>query len=214
MSTQRVASMLFSIALLLVLLLFLAFSKRVSEPQENQIEIINLPMATTITKPMTNSQLPAPSLQNLDAGVNGLVAMVVDMPMQQFNESSIEWNLNMPSIDFSVDDALPLTGSQGIEITEVAQLDEVPRLLTPVNIRMPKQLAKKLTKEKIERVLIKLSVLIDESGLVQLLSIKQNPYPVLNEQVQMLIKRTRFTVPLKDGKKVKSQFIWPIEVNV
>lgn len=214
MSTQRVASMLFSIALLLVLLLFLAFSKRVSEPQENQIEIINLPMATTITKPMTNSQLPAPSLQNLDAGVNGLVAMAVDMPMQQFNESSIEWNLNMPSIDFSVDDALPLTGSQGIEITEVAQLDEVPRLLTPVNIRMPKQLAKKLTKEKIERVLIKLSVLIDESGLVQLLSIKQNPYPVLNEQVQMLIKRTRFTVPLKDGKKVKSQFIWPIEVNV
>lgn len=217
MSFQRMLSLFFSAAILVVVFIFLALSSKLNKPSKDEIEVTNLPMSAVNVKPPVVVEVKSVSMADAESGVEGLLAMPVEVPLEPFGDLSESFDLQLPSFDVQLDEGLIVANalaSADFDVTDVSQLDEVPRLLTPVQIRVPKQLAKQLATEKIEVVLIKLNVLIDDYGSVKLLSINQNPFPMLNEQVKALIKRTRFTVPLKDGKKVMSQFIWPIEVSV
>lgn len=209
-------SLFFSAAILVVLFIFLFLSAKLNKPPQDEIHVTNLPMLAMNAKPPVVVEARSVPLVDAEAGVEGLLAMPTEVVPESFGEFSESIDLQLPSFDVQVDEGLIVSdvlALTGLVMTDISQLDEMPRLLTPVQIRVPKQLAKQLAIEKIEVVLIKLNVLIDDHGSVQLLSINQNPFPILNEQVQALIKRTRFTVPLKDGKKVMSQFIWPIEVR-
>ena len=92
---------------------------------------------------------------------------------------------------------------------KLSDLDDKPALLTPVKIRFPKALKKR----GVEHVLVKLDVMIDESGDVTLIDIVSNPHHELNREIQRFVKGSKFTAPHKGDKAVRARFIWPIEIE-
>ena len=90
------------------------------------------------------------------------------------------------------------------------QLDDLPRLLTPVKARLPKS----LTRQGITAFIVKLDVFIDEHGRVSLIDVVENPYRELKPEIDKIVKQSRFSSPKKDGETVRARFIWPIEFKL
>ena len=95
------------------------------------------------------------------------------------------------------------------EAYALSELDGKPTLLTPVKIRFPK----KLKHRGIERVVVKLDVMIDEKGDVTLIDIVDNPHHELNKEIQRFVKGSKFTAPHKADHAVRARFIWPVEIE-
>lgn len=85
-------------------------------------------------------------------------------------------------------------------------LDDLPRLLTPLKIKFTSAMRRSGVKE----VAVKLHVVIDEKGVVLLQGIKSNPHPELNSSLRKMVRSARFTSPERFGKKVRAEFIWPL----
>ena len=86
------------------------------------------------------------------------------------------------------------------------QLDTLPRLITDLRVRFPKDLLDR----GVVRVAVALSVVIDESGAVYLRRVVNNPHPELDAEIRRMIRRARFTTPTKDGVPVRASFVWPL----
>ncbi|AFS38982.1 energy transducer TonB [Alteromonas macleodii] len=114
-----------------------------------------------------------------------------DMP----NVKVIQTQWDMPDIEL---DAFGLS-----------ELDSKPTLLTPVKIRFPKR----LKKQGIKRVIVKLDVIIDEHGNVKLMDIVENPHHELNKEIMRFVKASKFTSPYKEDEAVKARFIWPVVIE-
>jgi len=96
-----------------------------------------------------------------------------------------------------------------LDAYKLADLDSQPSLLTPINIRFPKSLKRR----GVDKVMLKLDVMIDESGEVTLLKIIDNPYHELVGEIKRFVDKSRFTAPYKDSRPVKARFIWPLEIK-
>ena len=91
----------------------------------------------------------------------------------------------------------------------LSELDSTPTLLTPVKVRFPKR----LKKQGITRVVVKLDVMIDETGDVQLLDIVENPHHELNKEIRRFVHASKFTSPHREDEVVKARFIWPVVIE-
>lgn len=86
------------------------------------------------------------------------------------------------------------------------QLDTLPRLITDLKVRFPKD----LTDRGVVRVAVELSVMIDETGSVYLKRVVRNPHPEMDAEIQRVIRRARFTTPTRNGMPVRAAFVWPL----
>ena len=118
---------------------------------------------------------------------------VVKPNMPQVTMQQTEWE--MPEVDWN---------AYGL-----SELDGKPTLITPVKIRFPKRLRRK----GIERVVVKLDVMIDERGNVNLIEIIENPYHELNREIMRFVKGSKFTAPYKANEAVRARFIWPVVIE-
>ncbi len=91
----------------------------------------------------------------------------------------------------------------------LTELDSTPTLLTPVKVRFPKR----LKKQGITRVVVKLDVMIDETGDVELLDIVENPHHELSKEIRRLVHASKFTSPHREDELVKARFIWPVVIE-
>lgn len=89
------------------------------------------------------------------------------------------------------------------------ELDERPRLLTRITAKLPRE----LQRQGIKQSRIILHVIIHESGRVELMSTEKIDYPILNNTVPEVIRQARFTSPIRYGKQVKAEFLWPIIIT-
>ena len=88
------------------------------------------------------------------------------------------------------------------------ELDDMPKLLTPITARLPASLRQK----GVRQAQIQLHVIIHENGQVELVAINQSRYPEMNALIPKIIKQARFTSPTREGIKVKAEFLWPLKV--
>jgi len=89
------------------------------------------------------------------------------------------------------------------------ELDGTPTLLTPVKVEFPKR----LKMQGVTKVVVKLDVMIDEQGDVELLDIVENPHHELNKEIIRVVDNSKFTAPFKEDEAVKARFIWPIVIE-
>ncbi len=89
------------------------------------------------------------------------------------------------------------------------ELDNMPKLLTPISVRLPSS----LRQQGIHRAQVQLRVIIHESGQVELVAVHEMDYAELNTLVPQIIKQARFTSPRREGVKVKAEFLWPLKVS-
>ncbi len=91
----------------------------------------------------------------------------------------------------------------------LADLDALPRLLTPLQIKFTPDMNRK----GVKKFIAKLHIQIDQLGQVIFKSIKENPYPQLNQALIGLARSAKFTPPKRHGQPVKAEFIWPIALK-
>jgi len=88
-------------------------------------------------------------------------------------------------------------------------LDQLPTLLTPVEVKFPRSLVRRgVTSAK-----IRLEVIIGVDGKVTLVEILQNPHPELVSEIRRGIAASRFSVPQKNGEPVRARFAWAVEIR-
>ena len=89
------------------------------------------------------------------------------------------------------------------------ELDEKPRLLRRISATLPK----KLQRSGIQQARIILHVIIHENGNVEMVNIEKLAYPALKSLVPEVVRQARFTSPIRYGKPVKAEFLWPIIIK-
>lgn len=125
--------------------------------------------------------------------------------------------IDMPPLDLYKPQDMQIdpmsTEWQSLEVNwdafELDALDSLPTLLTPLRVTLPKS----LSRQGIDKALIKLDVMIDEAGQVTLIDIASNPYPELVSEIEKLVRTSRFSPPQKDHEPARARFIWPIEIK-
>jgi|TARA_B110000208_G_scaffold59344_3_gene77496 hypothetical protein len=155
---------------------------------------------------------PPPALQNqqeiqvdllLDVSGEG-AAMAVSQPVFQETIENIELeNIDMQNFSAALDLKLNVDWSA----FTLDQLDANPVLLTELQARFPR----KMINRGINAAVVKLDIFIDERGQPSLVSVTQNDFPELEEQIRSIVNRARFTIPKHDGIAVRARFIWPVE---
>ena len=88
-------------------------------------------------------------------------------------------------------------------------LDNMPTLLTPLRITLPKS----ITRQGITEVMVAADIIVHENGRVELIQVTQNPYPELKPEIDKLIRSSRFTPPKKGDDNVRVKFNWPIRIR-
>lgn len=158
---------------------------------------------------------PPPSVQQSQAEAEPTQSLVVQGAGASIQavDIKIESNLSVikpqtPNMSVTAPKWQPM--SVNWDAFSLNQLDGLPSLLTNVKAKIPKS----LSRQGINKFVVKLDVFIDEDGRVSLINITENPYPELTPEINRIVKQSRFSSPKKDGKKVRARFIWPIEFKL
>ncbi len=204
----RVLSLLLSIGILTLTLALLWIGHWVKRAQDEQLIIREVNVVLPPPPPP-----PAPAVVHSNAS---------NVPLQ-FNLQGAGASIqkiqlhNHPLPKFTKPDAPSVTTEQpewqSLEVNWEAfnldQLDGLPTLLTPLRVQFPKS----LTRKGVHKVLVKLDVMIDETGQVSLINVVENSYPELKPEIDKMIRNSRFSVPKKGDVAVRARFIWPVEIK-
>lgn len=203
-SKHKVLSSLLSLLLLALALMTLWLGHFLKNSVQNTVEIREITIALPPPPP------PTPPVQQ------EVVETTLTIEIQGTGASLPKIDVKQPIDPIKPD--VPTLNSQNIKWQEIEmdwdafdlnQLDELPKLLTPLQVTLPKSLRRK----GIDKVLIKLDILIDTNGQVTLINIIENPYSELTSSIQKLVNNSRFSAPSKDNEAVKARFIWPVEIK-
>ena len=102
-----------------------------------------------------------------------------------------------------------LDWDQDWNVFGLGELDQKPKLLTPINISFPDSLKRR----GIRKATARLHVMIDESGRVTLKGIRHIDHPELRSGIHQVVRQARFTAPTKGGQPVRAEFVWPLELT-
>ena len=204
---QRWLSLLLSSSMLLMALVILGLShwlKTQTSPTLLVREVSTLSLPPPPPPPVPRQQQSADNaVVSLQVEGQGAVLQKIEIDMPPLD-------LYKPQ-DMQID---PMTTQwQSLEVNwdafDLDALDGLPTLLTPLRVNLPKS----LSRQGIDKALIKLDVMIDEDGQVTLIEIASNPYPELAGEIQKLVRTSRFSPPQKDHEPARARFIWPIEIK-
>lgn len=202
----RFSSFLLSGVMLFAALGLMWLGQTVASHTQETLVVRNINVAVTPPPPPPPTHSSQRSEATLDMQVEGKSAAIqvshfevsstleMDMPeMPMVDTAEVHWTL--PSVDISA--------------FGLSELDTTPTLLTPVKVHFPKR----LKQQGVSKVLVKLDVLIDEQGHVELMDIVENPHHELNKEIIRFVKNSRFTSPSKEDAAVKTRFIWPVLIE-
>lgn len=204
-------SFVYSVLIILCLLAIIVFAKEVGILKDDTIEIREIKLAAPPPPPPPPpqaQQIESNSTPSLDLSATGNgVAM-------EFVEMKMENNLELSELENPSEKSLPKDWNESLSVNwnsfGLGELDENPRLLTSIKIQ---DYPKALIRRKIFHVRVVLDVFIDETGQATLRGIKDNMHPELDSIIKRLVKRTRFSAPMKDGRPVRASFDWPLEFD-
>ena len=200
---RHLSTTLLSLSLLATALLVMWLSQALRSAAPEQLTIREIALASPPPPPpppAQQQQVESPLTLQVDG--NGAV-----LPNIEVTPSISIDRPELPTVKTSQQQWQPLEINW--EAFDLSQLDGLPSLLTALRVNFPKSLSRR----GINRVLIKLDVLIDESGRATLINIVSNPYPELEGEIRNLVKNSRFTAPTREAQAVRARFVWPVEIE-
>lgn len=205
LNQHQTKAMALSVLILALALGFLWLSQGVKVALNNTVTVreVALALPPPPPPPPTAMQVEANTPINLQGSGQGPTLQMLDITKVEIaiakpdtpslNSTQPEWQALEVNWDaFSLDD-----------------LDTLPSLLTPLRLTLPKS----LTRKGITQVLIKLEIVVDEQGQLELIRVVQNPYPELKPEIDKMVRSSRFSAPKKGDQNVRAKFIWPIEIK-
>ena len=96
-----------------------------------------------------------------------------------------------------------------IKTFDLAELDNLPRLLNRPLYNFPRNLSRRGIKKSV----IEVTVIIHENGRLTIENFTKLNYPELKPAAEKWIRQALFSVPKKDGVTVKGKFLLPLELK-
>ncbi len=140
----------------------------------------------------------APALVQLEVALVEMALPELSLPKMEENEPLVE------TLAFDSEALVASITTFGLE-----DLDTIPRLVTTISVSLPTALKQR----GIRQAQLQLHVIINESGQVTLVNVAESQYPELHALAPRIVQQARFTPPLRQGKKVKAEFLWPLKVS-
>lgn len=205
---RRIISIVLAAACLTVLLTVIQLSKSTHSQTKEDLVVrqVNVALPPPPPPPAQEQQQVNNSGVDIDFSFN---AQGLALKMAEQNVKVREIKVEKPPIDRLTQVNLNIDWTPDWQAFGLDQLDQRPQLLTPIRVSFPHRLYQR----GVNKALVKLLVMIDEQGQVHLQQITQLKYPELKPSLQQAISQARFTPPKMDGKLVKAEFIWPLELE-
>lgn len=208
-SMPRLIAILLSIGMVASLMLSVLWFQKTDMLKPETLTIRQITIAAPPPPPpppsMQQNQIESAPSINLSADGAGPAMQFTEVKLPQKTDLS---ELTPPQVDNMTANFLDNLNVDW-QAFGLDELDDVPRLLTNLEIKYPSSLVRK----GIRRIEVELDVLIDESGKVVLRRIVRNPHPEFESIIQKLMKKARFTAPKKNGVPVRAAFNWPLEFS-
>ncbi|MCV6621873.1 MAG: hypothetical protein OIF51_09010 [Cellvibrionaceae bacterium] len=205
---RRIISIVLATACLTVLLTVIQLSKSTHSQTKEDLVVrqVSVALPPPPPPPAQEQQQVNNSGVDIDFSFN---AQGLALKMAEQNVKVREIKVEKPPIDSLTQVNLNIDWTPDWQAFGLDQLDQRPQLLTPIRVSFPHRLYQR----GVNKALVKLLVMIDEQGQVHLQQITQLKYPELKPSLQQAISQARFTPPKMDGKLVKAEFIWPLELE-
>lgn len=205
---RRIISIVLAAACLAVLLTIIQLSKSTHSQTKEDLVVrqVSVALPPPPPPPAQEQQQVNNSGVDIDFSFN---AQGLALKMAEQNVKVREIKVEKPPIDSLTQVNLNIDWTPDWQAFGLDQLDQRPQLLTPIRVSFPHRLYQR----GVNKALVKLLVMIDEQGQVHLQQITQLKYPELKPSLQQAISQARFTPPKMDGKLVKAEFIWPLELE-
>jgi len=205
---RRIISIVLAAACLTVLLTVIQLSKSTHSQTKEDLVVrqVSVALPPPPPPPAQEQQQVNNSGVDIDFSFN---AQGLALKMAEKNVKVREIKVEKPPIDSLTQVNLNIDWTPDWQAFGLDQLDQRPQLLTPIRVSFPHRLYQR----GVNKALVKLLVMIDEQGQVHLQQITQLKYPELKPSLQQAISQARFTPPKMDGKLVKAEFIWPLELE-
>lgn len=138
-------------------------------------------------------------------GPVALAVMEIDVPLPSLTKPTVtDVKPLVQTLQFDSQSLIASLSTFGLD-----ELDELPRLLAPISVRLPQA----LRQQGVKFGQLKLHIIIHETGKVELVTVNHVQYSELHQVVDRIIKQARFSSPRREGQKVKAEFIWPVKVS-
>lgn len=113
--------------------------------------------------------------------------------------------IERPNFDFN---SIDLKKTLAIDFPqyEIKDLDEMPRIVSSTNLRIPRSLRDR----GIKRVDTIVDILIDEVGRPYIKEIIEHGYIEMDPVIRKYLKGVRFSPPKKDGRPVQAVYTWTL----
>lgn len=208
---HRLLSFCFSLLIIGFLITVVILAKETTLLKDETIEIREIRLATPPPPPPPPpqaQQVESDAAPSLDLSVSGAgVAM-------EFTEIKMKNSIDLSELEDPKVNSLQQDWNDSLSVNwndfGLGELDEIPRLLTNIKIE---EYPQALIRRKIYHIKVVLNVFVDETGKTTLRQIRKNPYPEIEATIKRLVKKTRFSVPTKDGRPVRASFDWPVEFS-
>lgn len=202
----RLLAFSLSVLLLSAALSLMWYARQFQPPTEQklllrQLDIASLPLPPP--PPPPSPPQPVNTAPVLDVQVSSHSAVQIPAPDIRLSKPRLELQAPQPQLAQLEWQSVQLD----ISAFSLDQLDALPVLQTPLNAVFPRS----LSRQGVQKVLVKLDILIDEQGRLTLLDIIENPYPELRPEIERIVRSSRFSMPTKGNDAVSARFIWPVE---
>ncbi len=203
-------------ALLLAVLLVLSSLNVVHVPPEKKPAVLqNVQLYAPAPPPPT----PEPVKRNSKAGAAG--TLQVQIPQRQVQLGLMQLDTRYASAS-GVPVAAGLTGSSlfgnGIgagvngfggeeNILQLNQLDSTPSVVSAPFYVYPELLKRRNVRDFV----VNFQIFVDEDGRTYPVRVIDSPDPSLDTQLLEYASHVVFTPPVRAGKKVKTQYLWPVK---
>lgn len=195
-----------SVAVLLFVLLLLWFAQFSQQIIEDKVIVREVAMMSLPPPPPPPIAVSKPIATPLTVNISGAGVEMQRVEIKVKTQVNIQ-RPDAPQVTLSTPD-LQNTAINWHAFS-LNDLDDLPRLLTSIKAVLPKSLSRNV----VEKFIVKLDVMIDEQGRVSLIEVVTSPYPELKPEIDRIVKTSRFSAPKKDQQIVRARFIWPIEFN-
>jgi periplasmic protein TonB len=207
----RARAFLYALILVVVMFVTLPFTEYLSDIGKNQMTIRRVDLTIPPPPPsdfdkeppleQPKSENAAPKFQEAPAPLD---LSQLEMALNPGLGDAMAGAFAIPGFDLQPNAALA-----DLEIFELSDLDQVPRLKKGVKPRYPKELLS-------ERVggLVRLKVLLDVNGHVRVLEVMESDRKEFETPAIEAAEQFLYDAPTRDGKPVNTQFILPIRFTI
>ncbi len=193
--------------MLIVLLVYVAFvvSTDFSKPEDTlivrEVNVAALPPPPPPSQHVKLEEIDVALSESLMLQGAGPNVPFVDQDLIEVDkEIDVVSELRMESIDWEN------TFKKQYEEVDIQELDEIPRLVSSSQIRIPYRLRQK----GVSKVVAQLLILIDEKGSAHIQKILELDHKEMEKDIRQYIKSAVFTPPKKNGYPVYASYRWTV----